>query len=49
VRGTSPAAETAATAFERFLASGADVSTSEGAVLVTLHPYGVARLDVTGV
>jgi hypothetical protein len=37
----------AATEFERFLASGSDVPTSEGAVTVTLHPYGVARLDVT--
>jgi len=31
-----------------FLVSGADVRLSEGAVTVTLHPYAVARLDVTG-
>jgi D-apionolactonase len=40
--------EAAAAGFESFLASAADVPITEGAVTVTLNPYGVARLDVTG-
>jgi hypothetical protein len=40
--------EAAVTGFERFLASGADILETEGAVTVTLNPYAVARLDVTG-
>jgi hypothetical protein len=39
--------EVAAADFDGFLTSGADVCSSEGAVAVTLHPFGVARLDVT--
>jgi D-apionolactonase len=38
----------AATDFESFLAARVDVPRTEGAVAVTLNPYGVARLDVTG-
>ncbi len=40
--------EAAASGFESFLSSGAEVPITEGAVTVTLNPYGVARLDVTG-
>jgi D-apionolactonase len=38
----------AAAQFEAFLSSAVEVPSTEGAVTVTLNPYGVARLDVTG-
>jgi hypothetical protein len=40
--------DTAAAEFERFLSAAVEVGTTEGAVAVTLNPYAVARLDVTG-
>jgi hypothetical protein len=41
-------AEVAAADLAAFLASGTEVPVIEGAVTVTLNPYAVARLDVTG-